>query len=272
MVGSTYGLFIGELVSVSLNYSIPSHLENLSGDENLRRVDLEKLSGELVLAGSSLEKKKSEGTIWRMGFPGMILDVNHIGQARYGELTVDVSPIHPHRADLAYKGDKSLSRTPVPLTVGAMLLDDEGNEVLAVRGGKVESGKVVSFPGGHVDFENPRVESPVAGLYREFYEEVGMKFDSSNHKASLIGVMNNSDTKGINVLYALKTPSSFKEIEDSWRNAGDRFEHDLLFPATGSDLKNLAKDGKMTRGGRELETTPFFKDVFSRYLDFKSLV
>ena len=266
MSRTPYNLFIGEPASISLDYSVPDHLKKINSTEDLREADLTKFDSELRRAGSSLDEKISSKVIWRKRFLGMILDVTHVRQDQYGNVTLRVSPIHPHRADLSYKQDKTLPRGVTPLTTGAILLDRKGNVILGVRGGDVECGKVATFPGGHIDFEDPRVEDVNYSLYREYNEELGIDFDQEKDKNSLIGIMGNGDTQGINILNTIQTHRSFEELEYFWRNAKDRFEHSDIFIAELFQLKDLVENGRTTKNDQLLETTPYFQDCLYHYI------
>jgi len=266
MVRSDYSLFIQEPKNIVLNHSIPQHLRGIESIDELRTVDLGKLSCELVQAGSSLKEKVGDGTIWRMGFPGMILDVAGIYQNGTGDVTFDVSPIHPYRADLAYRGDQTLPRRVAPLTVGSIIFEKTGRPVLGIRGGDVENGTVDCFPGGHVDFGYDQSRSVLPYMSREFYEELGREIDTSRDNLRLLGFMDNRDTGGINVLYSIKTTSSFEEIRACWEKAKDRVEHSSVFLSSDSELKRLGGGKEILHEGSSFRATPFFADCFANYL------
>ncbi|MFH1589682.1 MAG: hypothetical protein ABIB43_03900 [archaeon] len=248
---------------VVLSYEIPTHLQGIVDEEKQREADLELLDEELKEHGSSLEEKLSSKIIWRMGFPGMILDVQRISPGDSVKLTL--KPIHPHRADLAYKNDTTLSRNVSPLTVNALLESREGNFVLGIRGGAVETGKIAIVPGGHADYTIPQIENALETFRSEFREELGYEFDSQ--EVSPIGVFTNRDTNGLTILYAAKTHCYFPKILENWALAKDREEHGSLFQASRQEIQQLAETGKLTLEGKEYSTTPLFQDCFRLILE-----
>ncbi len=243
---------------VLLKYDIPEHLRGVENTEQQRRADLALLDNELKKHSSSLEEKISSGVIWRRGFPGMILDVRRIDHSSYVEIIT--RPIHPHRADLAYKKDRTLPRNAFPLTVNALLENAENNFVLGIRGGLVESEKIAIIPGGHADYTNPVIESTLETFRSEFKEELGYEFDG---EVFPLCVFTNRDTNGINVFYRTKTKLGFPEILENWKSAKDRGEHNSLFRASYQTIRQLAETGKTIVEGRECETTPFLQDCFN---------
>jgi hypothetical protein len=253
-----FQIHISDFSNIVLKYEIPRHLQGIENIEEQRKADLELLGTELKEHGSSLEEKISSNIIWRMNFPGMILDVQRISLDSSLDLTL--TPIHPHRADLAYKNDRTLPRNVSPLTVNALLKSAEESFVLGIRGGSVETGKIAIIPGGHMDYTIPRIESPLETFRGEFEEELGYKFDG--RKISPVGVFNNRDTKGINILYKTKTDFYFPRILEMWGAAKDRWEHDSLFQASYDEIRQLAKTGRTTINGKEYSTTPFLQDCF----------
>jgi 8-oxo-dGTP pyrophosphatase MutT (NUDIX family) len=267
MATPDYGLFIQSPKRINLHYSIPDHLKRTIDIDSMREVDLNELCNELDLCGSSFKEKIEAKIIWRMSFPGMILDVNEILQNSFGEVSLYLSPIHPHRADLSYMEDSTLMRRPVPLTVSSILLDKNANPVLGIRGGDVESGMIASFPGGHVDFEYNQ-KGINSSMLLEFYEELGSDIPITEESLQLIGIMDNKDTRGINILYSIKTRASFSGIKKSWESAKDRFEHNSIIPSSNSMLESIVKNKKVLHKGKLLQTTPFFLDCFSRYLSY----
>ncbi|MEK6819556.1 MAG: hypothetical protein AABY10_06520, partial [Nanoarchaeota archaeon] len=212
-------IYISDFSDITLRYEIPEHLNGIADTEGQRKADLELLDTELRENGSSLEEKISSNIIWRMKFPGMILDVKRISLDSSVKLTL--KPIHPYRADLAYKNDRTLPRNVSPLTVNALLESAEGSFPLGIRGGSVETGKIAIIPGGHVDYTIPEIENALETFRNEFDEELGYKFDG---QVLPVCVFNNGDTNGINVLYKAKTNLSFFEIVESWGAAKDRGE------------------------------------------------
>lgn len=252
-----------EIESVRLFYEIPEHLKNYSDTLELRRSDLALLDKELRENGSSLEEKISSGIVWRMGFPGMIVDVKKLN-SDFKSTRLMVSPIHPYRADLTYKMDITLPRNVVPLTVNALLRSADGGFVLGIRGGNVEAGKIGLIPGGHTDYVLPLMTDPSETFMAEFREELGYIFDNEN--VSILGLFTNRDTNGVNVMYSAQTNLTFIEVLEMWERAKDRDEHNHLFKATDEDIRQLAKTGKVVLNHREVTTTPFFQDCFKMYI------
>ena len=259
-------IYLTGFEKVELFYEVPEHLKS-SEILRLRESDLELLNGELRENGSSLEEKIASGVIWRMGFPGMITDVKKLDYDRKS-IRVTVSPIHPHRADLAYKNDRTLLRNVVPLTVNALLKSAEGSFVLGVRGGNVEAGKIGIIPGGHTDYDFPLITNTSETVMSEFEEEVGYTFDDRGN-ITILGLFTNRDTRGINVMYAVQTNLTFPEILENWIRAKDRREHNTLFRATYEDIKQLAQTGKLVLDSREFTTTHFFQDCFKLYTRYE---
>ena len=248
--------------NVELSYEIPEHLKD-SNILKLRENDLTLLDSELKGNGSSLEEKIISRIIWRMHFPGMIVDVKKLNyNGKSAKLTL--SPIHPHRADLAYKNDRTLFRNVAPLTVTALLKSIEGSFVLGVRGGNVESGKIGLIPGGHTDYVFPLITDPLETFMSEFREELGYTFDGE--AVSILGLFTNRDTNGINIMYSVQTNLTFYEILKNWEIAIDKTEHNSLFQATDEDIRHLAQSGKLLLDCKELITTPFFQDCFKLYI------
>ncbi len=249
---------IQEFVNIELNYRIPDYLKGIKDVDEQRKADLEALDSELNKEGSSLEEKISSGIIWRRGFPGMILDVQRV-IANSNYIKLEIKPIHPHRADLTYKRDKTLPKNASPFTVTGLLRDGNDNFVLGIRGGNVERGKIAIIPGGHADYIFPPIQNPLETFLNEFQEEIGYEFDG---QTSPSGLFTNRDTGGINIQYVARTDRTFQLIEESWRDAKDRSEHDSLFSATEQDITQLAQTGKTIVKGREHVTTPFIQDCF----------
>jgi hypothetical protein len=255
-----YELFISNPGRISLEYSVPEHLQGIRDTSQLREADLELLDIELKANGSSLDEKISSGVIWRMGFPEMVLDVSRMDYDR-DSAKLYVSPIHPHRADLAFRGDRSLPRNVVTLTTNALLKCAEGNYVLGIRGGDVGAGKIGIIPGGHTDYTMPPIINPLDTLRTEFEEELGYNFQD-NGGVPVKGLFSNRDTQGINVLYTAKTDLEFSEVLEKWRGAKDRGEHSLLFQATEVEIRQLAETGQLNVKGERYLTNPFFQDCF----------
>lgn len=245
---------------VFLSYNVPKSLKQLTDIPLTRKIDSGLLDKELMGRNSSLNEKISSGIIWRMKFPGMILDVKKINELK-DLIELVVSPAHPHRADLAYKRDKTLQKNVCPLTITSILQTKERGYVLGIRGGSVEFGKIGVIPGGHAEYKFPLIKNTLETFKAEFEEEIGYKFGDDKN-VFLLGVFKNRDTKGINVLYFAKTNLIFPEILKKWKKAKDRDEHSSLFLATKKDLVKLAKTGKLIVDGKEYLTTPFFQDCF----------
>jgi hypothetical protein len=263
-----YNLFISKPEKISLDYFVPEYLKGISNIEEMRKIDLDKLDFELKKEGSSLEEKIKDKKIWRMGFPGMILDVQKVHVSHSNEVYLGVVPIHPHRADLTFKKDKTLYRTIFPLTINAVPVTKANEIILGVRGGSVESGKVGVIPGGHIDYEIPNINDVNYGLLKEFEEEIGMKFNPEIHKLSLIGVMGNHDLPGINIINSIKMENSFEEIIESWKKARDNFEHGSIFKVNYQEVSELSKTGKLKKENKNYETTIFFQDCLQHFVDY----
>lgn len=257
-----FQIYVHNFSDVFLRYEIPEHLQGIQDTEQLRMADLDLFDNELRKNGSSLEEKISSGVIWRMNFPGIILDVQKINYTSYMEIVL--KPIHPHRADLAYKQDRTLPKNVSPLTVNALLENAEGSFILGIRGGSVETGKIAIIPGGHAEYTLPQIENVLETFRAEFREELGYEFDGH---VSPVCVLTNKDTKGLNVLYAARTGLPFPQIEKNWRTAKDRGEHNLLIEASARDIEQLARTGKTVINGREYSTTPLLKDCFELAVD-----
>ncbi len=257
-------IYITGLENIRLSYEIPGHLRerDMSG---LRESDLALLNKELRENHSSLEEKIASGIIWRMSFPGMIVDVKKLTyDSKSAQLVV--CPIHPYRADLAYKNDRTLPRNAAPLTTTALLKSADGFFVLGIRGGNVECGKIGLIPGGHVDYSLPLITNPLETFLTEFEEELGYAFDNKN--ILTLGLFTNCDANGINAMYSVQTSLTFPEILQNWEGAKDRREHSCLFKATDEDIKQLAKTGKLLLNDREVTTTHFFQDCFRLYTEY----
>ncbi|MBR9701883.1 hypothetical protein GOV13_03095 [Candidatus Pacearchaeota archaeon] len=266
-----YNLWVAGDKRVSLNYDMPDHLAGSKDIEDMRSKDLEAFDYELMQVGSSIDKKKDEGVIWRMGFPGMILDVNNVYVKSNGDVELRVRPIHPHRADLSFKADNTFYRNVTPLTIAGLMRDKSGVPVLGIRGGDVSNGSVAIIPGGHVDYEMLPVTNVVDALKREYIEEIGMVWDPAN-RMSTLGVMGNDDVPGINILNTIDVPYTFDEIKNAWKNAKDRFEHTSILSVPRGKLENLVYNGEMTIDeakytASKKTTTPYFIDCFRHFLE-----
>lgn len=262
-----YKVAIATSAEVSIEYSIPEHLQSATTVEEMRERDKVKLDEELQLQGWNIDKKIAAKQIWRMGFPGMILDIR--------EIVVDANtavmravPIHPHRADLAYKSDATLSRNVVPLTANAVVTDADRNVVAGVRGGNVEAGKIAVIPGGHAEcMENFYGRNVAIALFNEFGEELG-RYAPHEFDISPTSMFNNEDTNGINVLFHLNIKKSFEEIEARWKQAKDRAEHQELRKLTIAETLSLVNNGAVVIDGKQYETTPFFRRCFAHFIDY----
>jgi 8-oxo-dGTP pyrophosphatase MutT (NUDIX family) len=251
---------------ITLFYDIPEHLRGIKDTEELREADLGLLERELKRRGSSLDDKKKSKIIWRMGFPGMILDVTKL-EADKKSVYLHVSPIHPHRADLAFKRDETLGRNPEPLSVAAMLRERKGYFVLGIRGGNVETGKIAVLPGGHAEYTEPHIETPFDTLKTEFEEELGYPLEAREEEVPILGVFRNRDTDGIHVLYNLKTNLEFREILEKWKNAEHKYEHRSLLTVSQEGIRTIAETGEfpLPELGGPVEYYPtslFFRDCF----------
>jgi ADP-ribose pyrophosphatase YjhB (NUDIX family) len=272
-----YNLFINRPQDITLRYSIPEHLGGIKNIDTMRKVDLEKLDYELQEKGTSVKDRIKNKKIWRMGFPEMILDVQKVTYTPYGNqlpmkgmghVYLDVVPIHPHRADLTFRNDKTLDKIVYPLTINAIPVTKDNEIVLGVRGGDVEAGKVGVIPGGHIDYGFGIEKGVNWALAKEFNEEMGMPLSIHKHKLELIGVMGNDNLPGINIINRVKMSESFDEIVESWKNAKDRFEHASIFKVDYDELQELSDTGELEQKGTKYETTPFFQDCLTRFVDF----
>lgn len=248
---------------MTIAYAVPGHLEDCDGIEEMHTRDLVALGRELHVRGSSVDGKIGEKKIWRMGFPGMVVDAREMNYAE-GELDVRAVPIHPHRADLAYRGDGTLERNVNVVTVNAVLESKEGCAVVGIRGGDVEGGKIGVIPGGHLEYPATRI---IGGLLAESEEELGYRIPGEFGETDLVGVFPNKDTNGVNFLYVAKTNLGFDEIRERWMGAQDRGEHTSLLQLERDEIGELAQEGKLRIGQKEISTTPFFQDCFAHYLN-----
>lgn len=263
-----YKMFIENPSKILLYYSIPEHLKENKDIVEMRVNDLQELELELRDKGSSLEEKTSSGVIWRMGFPGMILDTQEVYLDRNKEAHLHVVPIHPYRADLSYKQDKTFQRNVSPLTINAILIDRKGKIILGIRGGNVETGKLGVIPGGHIDYQIPLVEDVNQGLFKEFEEELGFKFNRGLHTLNLLGIMGNDDVQGVNILNSIKVEYSFEELIPYLEKAKDNFEHSSLISLTKKEVSEVANTGKLKKDNTQYVTTGFFQDCLKYSLGF----
>lgn len=258
---------ISGIESIRLNYNVSEHFVDCKDIGEMRQADLNALDNELREAGSSLEEKISKKIIWRMKFPNMVLDAKELSvDYRNNSATINAAPIHPHRADLAFKKDASLLYNSLPITISAIQETIDDLVVLAVRGGSVAGGKIGIIPGGHAEYRQDKTDL-FSHLAAEYEEEVG--FVPDREKIKLIGLFCNRDTNGLNALYVARTGKSFNEIEEAWRNASDAWEHASLLDLTKSQVKELGETGKICYQSKAYETTPFFQDCLVNYLHSK---
>lgn len=278
----TAPLWIRNQGKINLHYSIPKHLEEITNTEELRSADLELFDSELRAQGTSVEGKKEEGVIWRLGFPGMILDVQgiQVGQKSFDvkfpsqisynsngeDIDLYVSPIHPHRADLSFKHDRTLERLINPLTVNGVLEDSQGKVIVGIRGGNVDGGAAAVFPGGHVDYQNPRVRDVTNEVYREGREEAGL-LDSEIESIEKLGLMGSTETRGVNILHRIRTNQTYETIKERQKGAEDAFEHKNLYAVGRDKIEELVRTGKFQIGNNTHPTTTYFKDCFEHYLN-----
>lgn len=264
----SYNLFLRNPEKIYLNYEIPNHLKGIKNIDEMRKIDLEKLNLELKKEGSNLEEKINQRIIWRLSFPKMILDVKEIIKLKRDVYSFLVSPIHPHRADLAYKKDKTLGKNVSPLTANSLIQDHNQNFILGIRGGEVEEGKIGIIPGGHADYLGNFFKDPLYTLVNEFEEELGFNLNKRNNPKILSSFFN-KDTKGVNVLYSLNSlDKSFEDIKGKWKNAKDRGEHNSLLKINYESLIELASKGKINLREKAFSTTPFFQDCFKSFVDY----
>ena len=196
---------------------------------------------------------------------------NHMPVKGMGHVDLEVIPIHPHRADLTFRNDKTLDKIVYPLTINAVPVTRDDEIVLGVRGGDVEAGKVGVIPGGHIDYGFREEKGVNHALMQEFYEEMGMPMSIHKHKLELIGVMGNNDLPGINIINRVKMQESFDEIVESWKKAKDRFEHSSIFKVDYDELQDIVNDGRLEKEGKVYETTPYFQDCLTRFADFSRI-
>jgi len=223
-------------MEIRVEYTIPEHLKGIHTIDEMRAADCQKLDEELHAKGSSIDAKIREGVIWRLGFPSIVLNARAQGRPN-NAVALTVVPIHPHRADLAYKGDRTLRPGVAPLTVSGILLDDRGDLVLGIRGGTVEAQKVGIIPAGHAnyDFSHPS-DLIMRTLINEAEEEISLEPDEVLRWASLTDLFVNMDTNGLHVSYTLNSGLPFTELERRWQSAKDRYEHEGLFSISLSAL------------------------------------
>lgn len=250
---------------VSLEYSLPDHLKNCSDTETMRVKDIDSLDKELRERGSSLKEKINKGVIYRKRFPGMVLDMQGVSVDLYNSSTnMNVTPIHPHRADLALKEDSTLLNKFRPITINAVLELEDKSVILGIRGGSVGAGKIGIIPGGHAEYK-PYMDDLIEHLFSEFEEELGYS-PGETEKISLIGVFQNRDTHGINALYLARTKLNHNEIESNWKKAKDSYEHQSLIQCSKDELNVLAEEGNLQYKGKQYNTTPFFQDCLTNYI------
>jgi len=261
-------VYIPNPLKIEIVYDLPAHLRGVESIEEMRKRDLEALDQELREKGSSLDEKIKTKSIWRMGFPGMVLDITNLSYIN-GNATLTAVPIHPHRADLAFHNsihpvrrgsnyDTTLDRNVTPLTALGPMVDRDNHFIMGLRKGNVGTGLGI-IPGGHVDYTIPPMTNPVGGLEQEFGEEVGYPFGDGGERIVYRAVMDNFDINGLNVVYGLKSDRTFEEIQEAWRTAKDRGIHKSLHKLTPSEARELADKGQITKGNQIYSSTPLFR-------------
>ena len=246
---------------VTFEYQIHDHLRGISTVEDMRQTDLDLLKIELRSKGTTLEQEISQGRIWRMKFPGMILDAKAL-YSNDGTVRIQVYPIHPHRADLTQRATHLERRCPI--TVNAIIVNQDHQVILAPR---TDAPILGVIPGGHVEYDpqNPQSDS-LDHLLNEFKEELGFAHSGIRSETPIICVHDNKDIRGINVLHSITVKKSFREILELWKKAKDRYEHSTLLSAPGERLDELAHTGKTTLAEKPYETTLFFQDCIRYFL------
>lgn len=264
-------LFTG-IPQFKLTYNIPDHLRGIKSIEEMRDADIDQLNGQLKAKGSSIAQKIEDGQIYRTRFEGMVLDITsyRINPHDYS-MTLSVSPVHPYRADLSMKRDKSFERNVTPLTISALLRTIEDKFVIGVRGGTVEAGMLTPLPSGHVDYKVKQPEDPLVGLFQEFREEAGIRYDPQRHDIGLGGLMLNTDTWGLHLFSAMNVQESSGEVVSSWMTAKDRGENAKLLVVSKNDVRDIANLGRVNIDGENYVTNPFFQRTFRNSLDFFEL-
>jgi len=253
---------------VTFAYQIPDHLKGITDVSELRQADLELLKEELRSNGSSLEEKIGQKTIWRMNFPGMVLDAKELSSEQ-GAIQIKVAPIHPYRADLTFKRDRTLEKR-CPITVNSILMDEEYGVIMAVRS---DDGFLGVIPGGHAEYnpENPET-NPFQHLLIEFEEELGFEHPKAGEKTPIVCLHDNKDTFGINLLYSTAVKKSFGEIQALWERAKDRYEHNTLVKVPSESLLKLAETRAIDLDGKPYHTTPFFRDCIQYHLENQGFI
>src|SRR3989338_9573535 len=214
-------------LEIRYNVTVPEHLtEYRNNIEEMRKADLILLDQELRRKGSSIEEKVKEEKIWRMKFPHMIYGIDEICK-KENNVYIDLHPMHPHRADLTFKKDRSLENVPGPLTVTA-IVETEGNLIFGLRGGFVESGKIGFIPGGHADYHNSSISEDIGrrALHTETEEELGLT--NEEYSLEIFGIHENPETNGHNIIARMSTHLSLAELEQKRKEASDAWEHSKL--------------------------------------------
>lgn len=266
---------------VRLFYHIPEHLKGCPDLDAMRKKDLLKLNKELKSRGSSVQKKTSEKVIWRRGFPGMVLNVEGASYlSSENAVHLDVAPIHPFRADLAFgfgregKVDDTLKENAKPLTTNAILEDLSGDVILGIRCGEQDDGSIGVYPGGHADYVlgAERMDSFLDSDYAmisESCEESGIMIGERG-KIPIIAFHHNADTQGFNVLYHVKSGLNFRAIKRKWERATHKHEHRGIVCLSRGKVEQLASEGKAMIESTERVTSPFFQNCLKNYLEYSS--
>lgn len=248
-----------------LNYNLYCKSLRYTGVEDQRSQDLKKLDAELKQAGSSLEEKIKRGIIWRLNFPGMIIDFRYINlNLLTGSVVLDVVPIHPHRADLSFKGDMTLKRNVMPVTTNVIIQSADGLYLGGIRGGSVASGKIGVIPGGHAEYK-PQSTDVKEHLLVEWEEELG--YLPVKDRIFPTGLFLNRDTGGVNILYNSRSDLLFSDIERNWKSAKDRDEHQRIVGLSRRQIEDIAEFGETSIDEIRFSTTPFFQDCFINHLN-----
>jgi hypothetical protein len=257
-----------EVLHINTTHCFGSHLSPSDFNESsIRKGDLKKLDEDLKAKGSSLEAKISDGTIWRMGFPGVILhSVLSSIDLSQGTVSLVCSPAHPHRADLAYKRDSTLDRNISPLTCSSVVLDEKGQIVFGLRGGLVSARKL-GIIGGHAEYKplHPNTNIAERTTIDEVSEELGLDIAPDQIKA--IAIHSNIDTNGIDVVYEVHTGLPFHKIEESWSGAKDKYENVKLFAGNSLSypLHLILLENGLNSQGNHYSLTPHTKRVLEIY-------
>ncbi len=215
---------------------IPEHLREYQGNiKGMRQADLTQLDAELREKGSSIQEKIDKEIIFRMQFPGIVYAVDGISSRR-GTINMCLHPIHPYRADLAYKRDPTLENNPGPLSISGLIESREGT-IFGLRAGSVEQGKIGFVPGGHAEYRGfyHQEDIGIRALQEETEEELGITPPEYSIE-EIFGIHKNPDTNGTDIIATMKTGLSLEEIEKRREKAKDRWEHSRLVAIAKEDL------------------------------------